>query len=894
MNIPLLRPCCTVLFFLLLAVSGGEGRTQSPPYKVLVVAASVKDHATMIASAHTFLEKLAADQHFTLDFTKDTGAITPDNLSRYQVFVMLQLAPFDLSAAQQDALQQFATEGKGFIGIHAAGLTGPSFLAPHTRYWQWYEDFMGGVVYVPHPAYQSATVVVEDRSHPATRHLPASFRLSDEWYEFNHSPRNNVHVLASVDEATYHPQQPMGDHPVIWTNEQYRRMIYISMGTDASLFADSNYRTLWRDAMRWAASPSNYLPSVATKNGQVYYQERIPYDKSLSRSEAYVRARQWYSQTFTGALKTLSLDDPISGVLGGTATFELATDPGSGPGAVAGPQGFTGAPSTHYQIQCQLEIKVTDSGYVLTISHYRDRALDKGVTPDFSKVEYRWWDYHGGNPWSAADRPLFDGLHAHSLALLHAFREDVFVVTGMPPRFRVLALYENGGHHVAYSARARGWLDSLALDSNFRVDYITGTDSIDDAYLSRYQLIIQLDYAPYAWTPAAMSAFQRYIEEGRGGWVGFHHATLLGTFDGYPMWSWFSNFMGGIQWKDYIARFARAEVHLENHTHPVLVGIPDSFTVQKEEWYTYDKSPRSRVQVLAHVDESSYLPDTAIKMGDHPVIWTNPRVGARNVYIFMGHSPILFDDTVYTRLFRNAIFWTAATRPATPPRFKALAVYSGSVETDHVDFAKDAIRYFSRLGSKDNFAFDTTSDWTDLDAAQMSTYQVVLWLNDFPHDSTQRAAFETYIKGGGAWMGFHVAAYNDAYTHWPWFVQFLGGAVFNNNSWPPVHASLLVDDTTDEVTRGFPRMFTGPVNEWYGWTPNPRSNKDVKVLVTLDPNQYPLGKKDRINEGDIPVVWTNKKYKMLYLNMGHGDQIFEDPIEDRLFDNALLWLGGKK
>src|SRR6202000_543097 len=125
------------------------------------------------------------------------------------------------------------------------------------------------------------------------------------------------------------------------------------------------------------------------------------------------------------------------------------------------------------------------------------------------------------------------------------------------PRFKVIALYENGGHHVEYSKAAKIWLDKLAADSNFSIDYIQNTDKIDDSFLSHYQLFIQLDYAPYGWTDKAVAAFQKYIEEGRGGWIGFHHATLLGEFDGYKMWDWFSTFMGGIQFKDYIATFVQ-------------------------------------------------------------------------------------------------------------------------------------------------------------------------------------------------------------------------------------------------------------------------------------------------------------------------------------------------
>ncbi|HEX3385781.1 MAG TPA: ThuA domain-containing protein, partial [Mucilaginibacter sp.] len=71
------------------------------------------------------------------------------------------------------------------------------------------------------------------------------------------------------------------------------------------------------------------------------------------------------------------------------------------------------------------------------------------------------------------------------------------------------------------------------------------------------------------------------------------------------------------------------------------------------------KSPRPNVHVIASVDENSYVPNSDVKMGDHPVIWTNKQVKARNVYIFMGHSPELFDNEAYKRIFSNAIFWAA-------------------------------------------------------------------------------------------------------------------------------------------------------------------------------------------------------------------------------------------
>jgi type 1 glutamine amidotransferase len=228
-----------------------------------------------------------------------------------------------------------------------------------------------------------------------------------------------------------------------------------------------------------------------------------------------------------------------------------------------------------------------------------------------------------------------------------------------PPAFKVLVLYENGGHHVLFTKAARPWLDKLAADSNFSIDYIQNTDSINDSYLAQYQLFIQLDFPPYAWKEKAVATFEKYISERRGGWIGFHHASLLGEFDGYPMWNWFSDFMGSIRFKDYIADFAAAKVNVEDKTHPCMKEVPASFIIQKDEWYTYNQSPRPNVHVIASVDETTYTPSSTIKMGDHPVIWTNEHYAARNIYIFMGHSPDLFENKAYTTLFRNAVFWAA-------------------------------------------------------------------------------------------------------------------------------------------------------------------------------------------------------------------------------------------
>jgi type 1 glutamine amidotransferase len=225
--------------------------------------------------------------------------------------------------------------------------------------------------------------------------------------------------------------------------------------------------------------------------------------------------------------------------------------------------------------------------------------------------------------------------------------------------FRALVLAERGDQHEPMVAAALVWLKTVAQQDDFTFDTVENPDQFTKAFLAQYQVIIQLNYPPYRWSDEAKAAFVDYIEQGRGGWVGLHHATLLGEFDGYPMWPWFSDFMGGIRFKSYIAKRVSGTVIVEDASHPCFRGVPAKFVIDEEEWYTYDRDPRPNVHVLAHVDESSYAPPSDIKMGDHPVIWTNDKMKARNIYFQIGHHPSLFGNDNFKTMLRNSILWAA-------------------------------------------------------------------------------------------------------------------------------------------------------------------------------------------------------------------------------------------
>lgn len=250
-----------------------------------------------------------------------------------------------------------------------------------------------------------------------------------------------------------------------------------------------------------------------------------------------------------------------------------------------------------------------------------------------------YWDYSGDNEQGDLRRTVAENL------------------LGKPHKAKVLVLTERGGQHGGFTDAGLRWLAAEGAKGNFSITEINNARNITEAYLSQFSLVIQLDFPPYTWPKEAEDAFVKYIEEGHGGWIGFHHATLLGEFDGYPMWQWFSDFMGGVRFKNYIAPLANGTLIVEDKQHPVMKDVPASFVVPDDEWYTYDKSPRPNVHVLANVDESSYAPASDIKMGDHPVVWVNESKKARNVYFQIGHSSKLYETEGFTTMFRNAINW---------------------------------------------------------------------------------------------------------------------------------------------------------------------------------------------------------------------------------------------
>jgi PKD repeat protein/glucose/arabinose dehydrogenase len=229
------------------SAQAGDGR-----YSVLVFSRTTGfRHTAAIEAGHDALEQMGVEEDFDTTHSEDAGDFTSHNLRSYDVVVFLNTdGEGILNASQRTAFERWMQRGGGAVSIHAD--------ANADKAWDWKRDMVGGGLFDNHPPIQPATVEVADPDHPATDDLPATFQWSDEWYNFEQDPREDVHVLLTVDESTYTGGEHGDGHPIAWcTNYDGGRHFYTALGhADGGAtpaWSNANYLSHISGALEWAA-----------------------------------------------------------------------------------------------------------------------------------------------------------------------------------------------------------------------------------------------------------------------------------------------------------------------------------------------------------------------------------------------------------------------------------------------------------------------------------------------------------------------------------------------------------------------------------------------------------------------------------------------------------------
>jgi len=200
--------------------------------KVLVFSKTAGFRHGSIPVGKLAIMKLGQENGFAVDTTENASVFNDASLKQYNTVVFLSATGDVLDHVQQAAFERYIQSGGGYMGIHAA--------TDCEYFWPWYGK-LSGAYFKSHPKQQNAKLVVHDKSHISTSHLPDTWERFDEWYNFKKVP-DHVKVLISIDEKSYQGGENGDNHPMAWYHEfDGGRAFYTELGHTNESFADPLY-----------------------------------------------------------------------------------------------------------------------------------------------------------------------------------------------------------------------------------------------------------------------------------------------------------------------------------------------------------------------------------------------------------------------------------------------------------------------------------------------------------------------------------------------------------------------------------------------------------------------------------------------------------------------------
>jgi cytochrome c len=218
--------CCLLMIFF----SCNSKRTEKP--RVLVFTKTAGYHHSSIPSGIQAIRDLGNSNGFDTDTTSSADFFTEDSLKKYAAVIFLNTTGDLLKGNQETALERYIQAGGGFMGIHAAS---------DAEYdWGWYGRLVGAY-FESHPEIQSAKLIVKDKLHPSTQHLPDIWTRTDEWYNFKKISKD-LSVLITLDENSYKGGKNGADHPIAWYHSfDGGRAYYTELGHTEESYRDTLY-----------------------------------------------------------------------------------------------------------------------------------------------------------------------------------------------------------------------------------------------------------------------------------------------------------------------------------------------------------------------------------------------------------------------------------------------------------------------------------------------------------------------------------------------------------------------------------------------------------------------------------------------------------------------------
>ena len=212
--------------------------------RVLVFARTKGFRHTSIPDGVAAVQALGTKHGFAVEATEDATAFSDQSLGRFVAVLFMSTTGDVLDSTQQEAFQRFIRGGKGFVGVHSAS---------DTEYdWPWFGQLVGAY-FKSHPAVQEAKLDVRDRTHPATKCLPAVWNRRDEWYDFRAQPPADAKILLTIDETSYSGGKMGAVHPMAWARAfDGGRTFYTELGHTSEGFKEQAFLDHLAGGILWA------------------------------------------------------------------------------------------------------------------------------------------------------------------------------------------------------------------------------------------------------------------------------------------------------------------------------------------------------------------------------------------------------------------------------------------------------------------------------------------------------------------------------------------------------------------------------------------------------------------------------------------------------------------
>jgi type 1 glutamine amidotransferase len=218
--------------------------------KLLYVTHSAGFKHDALEYSQGVVRKLGADSgSYEATCTDDVATVDWNNLGEYDAIAFCTTGELPISDEGKNNLIDFVKNGKAFIGIHNATDTLYKFEP--------YGEMIGGY-FNGHPWHQEVGVIVEDRDHPATRHLPERFTIHDEIYTQRNWSRDKTHVLMHLDMDSVDKEKAKGyrddlDVALAWCHPYGDgRVFYTALGHGMPTWTDERFHQHLLGGIQWA------------------------------------------------------------------------------------------------------------------------------------------------------------------------------------------------------------------------------------------------------------------------------------------------------------------------------------------------------------------------------------------------------------------------------------------------------------------------------------------------------------------------------------------------------------------------------------------------------------------------------------------------------------------